>query len=35
MRNNEKNIKNEMIEWRVENDGMEDDRRMVKNEKIG
>ena len=34
-RNNEKNSKNEMIEWRDENDGMKDDRRIVKSRKIG
>ena len=34
MRNNYKNIKNIMMEWRDENDGMEDDGRMVKNEEI-
>ena len=39
IRNNEKNIKNgeiewRMIEWRDGNDGMEDDRRMVKNGEI-
>ena len=30
MRSNTKNIVNRMMEWRYENDGMEDDRRMVK-----
>ena len=35
MRINEKNIENRMIEWRDENDGMEDDRRMVKYGEIG
>ena len=30
MINNDKNIENEMMEWRDENDEMEDDERMVK-----
>ena len=34
MINNEKNIKNIMMEWRDENDEMENDRRMVKNGEI-
>ena len=34
MRINEKNIENRMIEWRDESDEIEDDKRMVKNEKI-
>ena len=34
MRNNEKNINNGMIQWRHENDEMEDDGRIVKNEEI-
>ena len=35
IRNTKKNIENGMIEWRYENDGMEDGRRMVKNRDIG
>ena len=30
MRNNEKKIENEMMEWRDENDGIEGNRKMVK-----
>ena len=30
MRNNDKKIDNRMIEWTDENDGIEDDERMVK-----
>ena len=35
MRNNEKNIENEMLEWKEENNGMEDNKKMVKNGEIG
>ena len=35
MRNIEKNVENRMIEWRDENDKMEDDGRIVKNQEIG
>ena len=35
MINNEKTIENKMMEWRDENDVMEDDKRMVKNGEIG
>ena len=35
MINNEKKIENRIMEWRDENDGMEDDGRIVKNIKIG
>ena len=35
MRNNDKNIENKMMEWRDENDGMEDEKRMVNNQEIG
>ena len=34
MLNNEKNIDNRMMKWRNENDGMEDDRRVMKNKEI-
>ena len=34
MRNNEKIIKNGMMEWRDENDGIKDDRRVVRNQVI-
>ena len=34
MINNDQNIENGMMEWRNENDRMEDDRRMVKNGEI-
>ena len=34
MRNNDKNISNEMMEWRDEKDKMEDDERMMENCKI-
>ena len=30
MRNNEKNIENRMMEWRDENDDMENDRREIR-----
>ena len=30
MRNNYKSIENGMMEWRDENDKMDDDRRMIK-----
>ena len=35
MINNDKNIENEMMEWRDENDRMANDRRVVKNREIG
>ena len=35
IRKKEKNIKKWMMELTNENDGMEDDRRMVKNQEIG
>ena len=35
MRNNEKNIENRMMEWRDDNDEVEDDGRMMKNGEIG
>ena len=35
MRNNEKNIENEMMEWRDQNDRIEDDGRMVKKQGNG
>ena len=35
MINNDQTIENGMMEWRNENDRMEDDRRMVKNHQIG
>ena len=35
MINNDQNIENGMMEWRNENDRMEDDGRMVKNREIG
>ena len=34
MRNNKKNTKNRMMDWRDEIDGIEDDGRMVKNWEI-
>ena len=34
MRNNDKNIENGMIEWRDEDDKMEDDGRIVKIQEI-
>ena len=34
MRKNDKNIENGMIEWRDEDDKMEDDGRIVKNQEI-
>ena len=34
MINNDKNIENEMMEYKDENDRMEDDGRMVKNREI-
>ena len=34
MINNDKKIENEMMEYRDENDRMEDDGRMVKNREI-
>ena len=34
MRNNKKTIENEMMELRDENDGIEDDGRVIKNGKI-
>ena len=35
MINNDQKIENGMMEWRNENDRMEDDGRMVKNREIG
>ena len=35
MINNNQKIENGMMEWRNENDRMEDDGRMVKNQEIG
>ena len=35
MRNNEKNIEMKLMEWKGENDGMNDDGRIVKNQEIG
>ena len=35
MINNLKKIENSMMEWRDENDGMEDDGKMMKNREIG
>ena len=35
MINNDQNIENGMMEWRNENDRMEDDGRMAKNQEIG
>ena len=35
MKKNDKNIENDMIKWRDENDGMEDDGRIRKIEKLG
>ena len=34
MRNNEKNIENRMMEWRDDNDEVEDDGRMMTNGEI-
>ena len=34
MRNNKKNIENRMMDWRDENDGIEDNGRIVKNWEI-
>ena len=34
MINNDKNIENGMMEWRNENDRMEDDGKMVNNQEI-
>ena len=34
MKKNDKNIENDMIKWRDENDGMEDDGRIRKIEKL-
>ena len=34
MRNSEKKTKDEMVEWKDENDGIGDNRRMVKSGKL-